>query len=164
MTAEPDLLPCPFCGGEAMHSGCDEHGYAVTCTNGECYAYNKAWPPTVDLAITAWNTRANVAHATAARDAEVEALRVHLRVAKQQTKDALSLVECSKVLEAASDALVRESEARAARLAEALQSEIKVLRQIASFGNMSDEMTAGVADRLEAALHPTAAQEGKSDD
>ena len=55
------------------------------------------------------------------------------------------------------DALAAEVE----RLAEALQSEIKVLRQIASFGNMSDEMTAGVADRLEALLCD---QEGKSDE
>lgn len=50
-------------------------------------------------------------------------------------------------------------EARAERLENALQSEIKVLRQIASFGNISDEMTAGVADRLEALLRDQ--EEGK---
>lgn len=61
--------------------------------------------------------RANLAE----RDAEVEALRVQLRVAQQQTRDALSLVECSKTVEAVSDALVRESEARAERLAGALR-------------------------------------------
>lgn len=69
--SEVKLMPCPFCSSEAMHSGCDEHGYAVTCTNHECYAYNKAWPPTRELAITAWNTRANLAE----RDAEIAELR-----------------------------------------------------------------------------------------
>jgi len=76
MTAEPDLLPCPFCGGQVfMHHGHRDIGF-VTCGQRDdgsdgcgvvaSFRPNKGGRD----AIAAWNRRA-----TAARDAEIEALR-----------------------------------------------------------------------------------------
>jgi len=49
---QPDLKPCPFCGGEASAISPDEVG----CFNGECPSEPHVWAETE--AITAWNTRA----------------------------------------------------------------------------------------------------------
>jgi hypothetical protein len=49
---EPDLKPCPFCGGEASAISPDEVG----CFNGECPSEPHVWAETE--AIAAWNTRA----------------------------------------------------------------------------------------------------------
>lgn len=49
---EPDLKPCPFCGGEASAISPDEVG----CFNGECPSEPHVWSETG--AIAAWNTRA----------------------------------------------------------------------------------------------------------
>jgi len=49
---EPDLKPCPFCGGEASAISPDEVG----CFNGECPTEPHVWSET--RAIAAWNTRA----------------------------------------------------------------------------------------------------------
>lgn len=72
MTAETDLLPCPFCGegdhllvehleGTIIHPAyrvrCDNCGACIEYTDRDCHA--------------AWNTRANLAE----RDAEVALLR-----------------------------------------------------------------------------------------
>ena len=60
-----NLLPCPFCGGEAeahqtydIDTG-DVDGWFVICRNKEC----TAWPETAEYpteaeAVAAWNTRA----------------------------------------------------------------------------------------------------------
>lgn len=57
MTPRADLLPCPFCGGTPILSGCEDQGYAITCENAACYAFNKAWPATAEHAIQEWNRR-----------------------------------------------------------------------------------------------------------
>lgn len=65
-----ELLPCPFCGGEAKVDGPENHvapgigiGYSIFCDNDDCYLgcmdspifYH--WRPD---AVTAWNARAAV--------------------------------------------------------------------------------------------------------
>lgn len=57
-----ELLPCPFCGGEAhikeVVSACEKL-YTVGCSDSECIGY-ETWllKPTVDEAVAAWNRRA----------------------------------------------------------------------------------------------------------
>ena len=57
-----DLLPCPFCGGEAhikeVVSACEKL-YTVGCSDSECMGY-ETWllKSTVDEAVAAWNRRA----------------------------------------------------------------------------------------------------------
>ena len=48
------LLPCPFCGGEAISRGSDYEGYWVTCKGCMAFPYKKN---TREQAIEAWNTR-----------------------------------------------------------------------------------------------------------
>ena len=57
---EPDLKPCPFCGGEAIAHPCALEGddHDVGCFNGECPVEPHTWAETKDEAIAAWNTRA----------------------------------------------------------------------------------------------------------
>jgi Lar family restriction alleviation protein len=54
-----DLLPCPFCGGEAKLYQSDPRLPGSSC-NVECpgCGSESAWFISADLAITAWNTRA----------------------------------------------------------------------------------------------------------
>ena len=86
MTADVELLPCPFCGGQPhMKSDSDVDGcYWSKVRCGICGAATRGkWasssantcPQWYAEAREEWNTRACVAHATAAKDAEIEALR-----------------------------------------------------------------------------------------
>lgn len=69
-TSTPDklkLLPCPFCGGRAKTKL--PYVRCVDCGGQMCFGEGDAF----DAAITAWNARANVAHAAAAKDAALDA-------------------------------------------------------------------------------------------
>lgn len=66
---EIDLLPCPFCGGEAFLQDDVVNGYTdldrfcgVSCT--DCYAMVDACYETAMEAVQAWNTRAELGAAT----------------------------------------------------------------------------------------------------
>ena len=48
-----ELLPCPFCGGEAEINGISEVHY-ISCKN--CYAETRVYGSKAE-AINAWNTR-----------------------------------------------------------------------------------------------------------
>lgn len=60
----PELLPCPFCGGEATLTDfdsmpdCDGSGAVVGCNNADCIADVSACATTTRGAIKAWNRRA----------------------------------------------------------------------------------------------------------
>lgn len=75
MTAEPDLLPCPFCGLDVTDDeGCfplnrERTRWEVRCGNPSCFAHDPC-DESMQAAVARWNRRA-----TAAKDAEVEALR-----------------------------------------------------------------------------------------
>lgn len=72
MSSEPELLPCPFCGGAGHLS--EAGGWAsVGCNSAQtCPAYLRAQVHrTKDAAVTAWNRRAE---READRAAEREAL------------------------------------------------------------------------------------------
>lgn len=92
------------------------------------------------LEIVKHYARACVAHATAAKDAEIEALRAE--------------VETWKNFARGNKGLLQESVYRAERLAEALREAADML--LADYPE--------TAKRLRDTLHPTAAQEGKNDD
>lgn len=87
MTADIKLLPCPFCGGRAdiVRGGADEEIWPhrafsrAFCTG--CQARQLFHKTDADAA-AAWNIRANVAHHTAAKDAEIERLRVDVEAWK----------------------------------------------------------------------------------
>lgn len=60
---KPDLLPCPFCGGEALNvewvTSHDERGWAVACKNPECLMNQGARILRTEAeAAEAWNRRA----------------------------------------------------------------------------------------------------------
>lgn len=61
----PDLLPCPFCGGpgwlkRSTHKGVEYSN--VACQKFDCPASNTTSPPqSATTAIRAWNTRAGAA-------------------------------------------------------------------------------------------------------
>ena len=65
-----ELKPCPFCGGEAMVDGPEEHiapgigiSYSVFCSNDDCYLGRMDSPgfyQWLHEAAAAWNTRAAV--------------------------------------------------------------------------------------------------------
>ena len=57
-TEAVELLPCPFCGGDARHSLYVRDGGKVQCTNDKCYANTFQFNPSGNTkAIAAWNTR-----------------------------------------------------------------------------------------------------------
>lgn len=53
-----DLLPCPFCGGEAYIRADASHSTAsfIGCDTLGCFGYMQ-WDETEEGAIAAWNTR-----------------------------------------------------------------------------------------------------------
>lgn len=71
MTDQPNLLPCPFCGGEAeLRERMDENIWdhsqvkwlSVSCGNMDCDAVGFDWPEEADPnAVDLWNTRADLA-------------------------------------------------------------------------------------------------------
>lgn len=84
MTADVELLPCPFCGNDVRgDEGCFQSAgfrtpstpvWSVRCGNPECNADVSAIGEAA--AIAHWNTRA----ATAAQAAEIEALRAEVKL------------------------------------------------------------------------------------
>ena len=52
-----ELLPCPFCGGEAYIYAPGPIEHHVACKNPSCYAETHGWSTEAE-AIAAWNTRA----------------------------------------------------------------------------------------------------------
>lgn len=59
MTA-PELLPCPFCGGDAWAVLDPNHstGWDVGCFNGDCDVEPHVWAVYKDTATIQWNRRA----------------------------------------------------------------------------------------------------------
>jgi hypothetical protein len=55
---EEMLKPCPFCGGEAIECGGNEHNPNKWVMCKSCHACPYGDFPTLDLARSAWNTRA----------------------------------------------------------------------------------------------------------
>lgn len=150
MTADVELLPLPRVLVHVPHEG-DMELEAV----GNYYA--------------AEQVRANVAHATAAKDAEIEALRAEVETRKE---DYATLTAMWRADEAKYVARAESSEARAERLAEALVAERDrwAARKADAIREQAGGMTRGdpgavarcdaAIQRIDAALHPTAAQEG----
>lgn len=62
MTTRTDLLPCPFCGGEASAIEDTSHSTAfeVGCFNGNCALEPYIWAEYKTVAVAAWNTRAAI--------------------------------------------------------------------------------------------------------
>lgn len=85
MTAEPDLLPCPFCGGTEIYTVPMEHPsvgeyWMVGCNNSDCPMDTdrvKIEGGTLEKAAAVWNTRATDAN-LAQLQAENERLRAEV--------------------------------------------------------------------------------------
>lgn len=81
------LMPCPFCGGEAILSPArfDLEGYTVNCPRHHvghtCFVEISLWRKTKSEAIAAWNRRATPPSAV------VEAMERALRHADQVSRD-----------------------------------------------------------------------------
>ena len=56
MNATEELLPCPFCGGEA-HFAVSSDGYAVECDGELCLRNAMQEHPSEEYAALWWNTR-----------------------------------------------------------------------------------------------------------
>jgi hypothetical protein len=72
----PELLPCPFCGGEAYtkdYGAYHEGVWIIGCPSDQCPA-EAAVVDTLDAATRAWNTRAPLSPAVLAELPEVRAL------------------------------------------------------------------------------------------
>ena len=50
-----ELLPCPFCGGEAKNQSTGYGDYRVYC--GKCECSTVRWSSSKEKAIAAWNRR-----------------------------------------------------------------------------------------------------------
>ncbi len=60
---EPELLPCPFCGGVASITDCESHSnaYEIGCReNADCPLSPEIWDTDRSRGISRWNTRANM--------------------------------------------------------------------------------------------------------
>lgn len=68
----PELLPCPFCGGEAELGGMDGNLY-VRCIS--CLCDGPIFQHTVAEAISTWNTRSGISPTQSDKDKEIERLR-----------------------------------------------------------------------------------------
>lgn len=104
-------------------------------------------------AIAAWNRRANVAHATEARDAEIEALRAEVREAREfrdKMANAIGNDQLRRFIEKHGEPVpltirMQEAEARAERLAEALRELVEVFSES---GMYDDEVFAKAREAL----------------
>lgn len=54
-SSKSELLPCPFCGGEAEINGANKYGWSVWCK--KCHSNNNWGHAMEQEAIEAWNTR-----------------------------------------------------------------------------------------------------------
>lgn len=150
MTAETDLLPCPFCGGQATLTISGNvrstRKCMVKCSGcryqriDAALRYGDDWLRAT--AIAAWNRRANLAEL----QREVEGLRAEVERLRRDRDDCLAARKYYA-------SLYGEQHGRAERLAKAAE---KVL-VAASARNVLAMFQA--AEALGAALHPTAAQE-----
>ncbi len=83
MADAPELMPCPFCGGEAGSCPDPNHstGWDIGCFNGACEIEPHVWAVHRSTAEMQWNTRATPPAAV------VEAMERALRHADQITRD-----------------------------------------------------------------------------
>lgn len=78
MTTE--LLPCPFCSGQATTEHLESGLWSVGCMDDQCIAFiSQAMFPREIEAVTAWNTRAS----TQALAERVEKAESTLRIARE---------------------------------------------------------------------------------
>jgi len=73
MTNQPEIKPCPFCGGEAEFYPNDIEGEEnwVECCNAKCQATNGYVRRTPEEALSAWNTRTEPAAPAPLPDVEI---------------------------------------------------------------------------------------------
>lgn len=84
MTTDVELLPCPFCGEEMLREFNGALFVHPDPDSSECpIRFQEGY---TDEDATAWNRRANVVHATAAKDAEIEALRAEVAKAERSVE------------------------------------------------------------------------------
>ena len=76
MTADVELLPCPFCGGTDIG---ETHVTTFSVDSSyDIFGCNTCGANFEDGSAREWNARANVLHHTAAQAAEIEALRAEV--------------------------------------------------------------------------------------
>lgn len=66
------LLPCPFCGGEALATDDCSKSY-IACSNDDCWAIVETTEGNLAEAIARWNTRAAPTYEAGRRDMREEA-------------------------------------------------------------------------------------------
>lgn len=122
--AREALLPCPFCGGEAVLFGPAESRHWAACGDGDCCG------STVAAEIDEWNTRATPAH-----DAEPVALRSRYNLATSETGMIIN-GDYIYALEFHIEMLKLEAEQRNAHPPAALEKAVEALRKISATGWM----------------------------
>lgn len=56
---EPELKPCPFCGGNAGFINNGERTWSIGCYTSNCYMWgSRGWYASKEEAVKAWNRRA----------------------------------------------------------------------------------------------------------
>jgi len=86
--ATPNLLPCPFCGGDAFIWPASKHGILVTCDDDDCAASDVHCFP------DEWNTRVS---ATPARIARLEEALLQSARIVHQNHHPIGEVEVARV-------------------------------------------------------------------